>query len=63
VTADVFLEHDDVERRIALDQRERRPEPGEAAADDRDVGLRVARQRRGRIDRPGLFEPPDATDF
>jgi hypothetical protein len=60
VPADALLEHDHVERRILLDQRKGRPETREPAPDDRDVGLRVAVQRRRRLDRPGLLEPPDA---
>src|SRR5262249_58045713 len=58
--ADVLLEHDHVERRVLLSQCERRPEAGEAPADDHHVGVRVARKRRRRLDRPGLLEPPDA---
>jgi len=57
------LEHDDVERRIALLQRERGPEPCVAAADDRDVGFGVTLEGRRRLPaEPGgerFFQPPD----
>jgi hypothetical protein len=56
----VGLEEDDVEARIALLQRERRPEAGVAAADDRDVGLGITLERRRRFDRARLVEPPDS---
>ncbi|MGZ4256286.1 MAG: hypothetical protein ACXVRE_00795 [Gaiellaceae bacterium] len=53
-----------MQRRIALHQGKRRPEPRVAAADDRDVGLDVTLQRRRRLaaETRGqrLFEPPDA---
>jgi len=56
------LEQDDVERRLALLQGKRRPEPGVAAADDRDVGVGVAVERRRRPSaEPGgerLLDPP-----
>ena len=39
------LEHDDPQRRVGRGQVVRRPEPGEARADDRDVGVAVAGQR------------------
>jgi hypothetical protein len=52
------LEEDDPRRRLALADRERRPEPGVAAADDRDVGVGVALERRRRLDRRRLVEPP-----
>ena len=57
--ADVLgLEHDDAQRGIAAPQRQRRPEPGVAAADDRDVRLGVAGERRRlRIGR-SLVQPP-----
>jgi hypothetical protein len=53
------LEEDDVETRLALLQRERRPEAGVPAADDRDVGVGVTFQRRLRLDGVCLGEPPD----
>ena len=52
------LEHDDVERRLELLQLPRGPQPEVAAAHDHDVRGRVARERRRRLDRPGLLEPP-----
>ena len=46
----------DPERRIRVGQRDRRPQPGEPATDDDDVGRRVARQRwleaRARLAQP-----------
>ena len=52
------LEHDHTQRRLATPQRQRRPEPGVPAADDADVRLGVARERRRlRIGR-GLVQPP-----
>ena len=52
------LEHDHAQRRVAPPERQRGPEPGVAAADDRDVGLGVARERRRlRIGR-SLVQPP-----
>src|SRR5581483_12423639 len=56
------LEHDDVRRRRTFEHAERRPQAGVAAADDRDVGPRVAVQHR-RVDaaafgRERLLEPP-----
>jgi len=57
------LEHDHLERRIALPQGERGPEPGESAADDRDVGLDVTLERwRGVAAEAcgaGLLQPPN----
>ena len=60
--ADVLLEHDDVARRLALLDADRRPEPGVAAAHDRDVGARGALERRcgGLVGREGLVEPERA---
>jgi hypothetical protein len=61
----VRLEHDDVERRIALLQRERRPEPRVAAADDRDVGFGVTVERRRRLAAEPrgerFLQPPDGS--
>jgi len=57
------LEKDDVEARLALLQRERGPEAGVAAADDRDVGLGVTVERRRGLDRIGRVEPPDPADI
>ena len=48
---DLLLEHDDLERGIALLQVPRRPQAGQAASDDRDVGIRVAGERRARGER------------
>ncbi len=39
-------------------QRQRRPQPGVAAADDADVRGDVSLQRRCRLDGPSLVEPP-----
>ena len=59
----VGLEYDDVERRVALHQRERGPEARVATADNRDVGLSVALERRGRLRaEPGgerFLQPPN----
>jgi hypothetical protein len=55
----VRLEEDDVEARVALLQRERRPEPGIAAANDRNVGFGVTLQRRRRLFCARLLEPPN----
>jgi hypothetical protein len=62
----VRLEHDDAQVRIALLQRERRPEARVAAADDRDVGIGIALQRRCRFRLTAfggerLLEPPNGT--
>jgi hypothetical protein len=43
------FEHDHRQVRVALLQGQRRPEPGVAAADDRDVGLELALERRRRL--------------
>ena len=55
----VGLEEDDVETRLARLQRERRPEAGVAAADDRDIGVGVTLERRRRLYGIRLLEPPD----
>jgi len=55
----VRLEKDDVETRVALLQREGRPEAGVAAPDDRDVGLGVTLERRRGLYGIRLLEPPD----
>jgi hypothetical protein len=39
VGRDLPLEHEDFGLRVELLEEERGPEPGEAGADDRDVGL------------------------
>jgi hypothetical protein len=52
------LQQDDVDGRIALSERERGPEPGEAAADDADVGRGVALERRCRLLGARLVQPP-----
>jgi hypothetical protein len=52
------LEQEDIRRGVALAQSERRPEPGEAAADDADVGRDVALERRGSLLGARLVEPP-----
>jgi hypothetical protein len=61
----VGLEHDHVEARLPLLQRERGPETRVATADDRDVGVGVTRERRrGLAAETGgqrLLEPPDAS--
>src|SRR5207249_1316973 len=44
--ADALLEHRDAQGRVALEQGESGPEPGVAAADDRDVDVDVASERR-----------------
>ena len=57
--ADVLgLEHDDPERGVAPPQRQRGPEPRVAAADDGDVGLGVARERRRLGIGRRLVQPP-----
>jgi hypothetical protein len=57
------LEHDHVESRVALLQGQRGPEPGVAAADDRDVGFGVTFERRRRLTAEPrgecFLEPPD----
>ncbi len=59
---DLRLEHGDADPRIALLERERRPESGVPAADDRDVHIEVADRRRrlGDVALPGerLVQPP-----
>ena len=59
--ADVLLEHDDVARGLEPLDPEGRPEPDVAAAQDRDVGARVALERR-RVRRVArdLLEPERA---
>src|SRR5262249_54039113 len=56
------LEHDDVEPGVAVLQRERGPETGVPAADDRDVGLGVTLERRRGLAteprRERLSQPP-----
>jgi hypothetical protein len=52
------LEQDDIGGRAALAQRQRSPEPGEAAADDADVGRGVALERWGRLLGARLVQPP-----
>jgi len=61
--ADVLLQQDDVDARIAVLQEVGRPHAGVAAAEDHDVGGRVRRERRtrlARIVRQRLFHPPSA---
>ena len=60
--ADVLLEHDDIARGLALLDADRGPEPGVAAAHDRDVGARGALERRGGglAGRERLVEPERA---
>jgi hypothetical protein len=53
------FEQDDVEPGLALFQRQRGPEARVAAADDDDIGLGVPLERRRRLIRAGLLEPPD----
>ena len=55
------LQHDDGRRRVALLHGERGPQAGEAAADDADIRMHVARERLGDVvaERGGRFlEPP-----
>ena len=52
--AELALEHDDVDARAP--ERERGGKPGEAAADDRDVGARLTGERR--LPRACRFEIP-----
>src|SRR2546423_3699926 len=61
--ADVLLEHRDAEVGIPFREPVGGPEPGEAAADDDDIGHGVARQRRARLRmlaRERLTQPPTA---
>src|SRR5438093_4490945 len=61
--ADVLLQQDDVDARIALLQEVGRPHAGVAAAQDHDVGGRVRRERRTRlawVPRGPLVHPPSA---
>jgi hypothetical protein len=57
------LEQDDVEPRLAVPQCKRRPEARVAAADDRDVCLRVTLERRRGLAAEAsgerFLEPPD----
>ena len=56
-TRRVTLEHDDAHRRVGAQQRVRGPEPGEAGADDGDVGVAVdASAGRGARASPGSSE-------
>ncbi len=55
----VALEHDDVGAGIALLEPDRRPQADVAAADDRDVGVGGAPQRRGRRRDRRLLPPQD----
>ncbi len=47
--AELRFEQRDAQRRVTLAQRERRPQPCVAAADDRDVRLEVVRERCGAL--------------
>ena len=60
--ADVGLDEDDLGRRSVLLDPQRRPQPGEAAADDADLSAVVAAERPGlaRARRPRC-PPPTAT--
>jgi len=51
------FEHDDVELRRRAAQLVRRPQAGEAGADDADIGVTVVRQRRPWLDRPYRVQP------
>ena len=51
------LEHDDVARGVVGLGVQRGPQPGEAAADDAQVGLGAAVQRRARRPRREVVEP------
>jgi hypothetical protein len=51
------FEENDLGSRIELLQEEGGPETGEAAADDRDVGVRRSRERRTRLARRQIGEP------
>jgi hypothetical protein len=56
--ADVAFDERDVQRRLAVLERERGPEAGEPTADDADVGAGVAVQRRLVLGPgEGLLEP------
>ena len=48
----IGLEHDDAQRRVRLEQADRRPQPGEPAADDRDIDRRPTVE--GRPGRPRI---------
>ena len=52
------LDHSDPRRRLELPQCKRRPKPGVATPDDRDVDLELAVERRLRLDLRRLLEPP-----
>ena len=41
-SGDLLLEHHDGQRRVAFQEVPRRPQSGESAADDRDIGIQVA---------------------
>jgi hypothetical protein len=51
------LEQHHVEGRVALPRQQRRPQPGEAAAHDRQVGGDAAGERGQRVGRVRLVEP------
>ena len=54
---DVGLEQDDARLGLERLRVPGRPHPRVAAADDDHVGVALAAQRRGRLDRAGLLEP------
>ena len=55
----VALEQDDLATGVGLAGEERGPEPGEAAADDDEVGFRIPGERRPRGRARGVVEPED----
>jgi hypothetical protein len=58
LAADGRFQDDNVERRLALPQRQRSPQAGVAPADDRDVDPEVALERRRRLEVSRLVGPP-----
>ena len=51
------FEEQDPRRRVEFGEEERGPEAGESAADDRDVGLGLALERRAERDLADVGEP------
>jgi hypothetical protein len=52
------LHHDDTRSRLPLEHGERRPETGQAAADDRDVGLHGLHETRRGLVASRFVDPP-----